>query len=62
MKYEHVYALFLMVVFHTSCGQTQTNVPKDNIKSETKDIVTSPGADEHNIHTKYEYTDSIGSA
>ena len=20
MKYEHVYALFLMVVFHTSCG------------------------------------------
>lgn len=49
-----------MPVFLTSCGQSQTTVPKDNIKSETKDIVTSPGADERNIHTKYEYTDSIG--
>lgn len=43
MKYIHVYALFLMSVFYTSCGQNQTNVPEDNIKSETKDIVTSPG-------------------
>lgn len=34
----HVYALFLMFVFLTSCGQNQTNVPKDNIKSEIKDI------------------------
>jgi streptogramin lyase len=25
MKYIHVYALSLMVVFHTSCGQNQTN-------------------------------------
>ena len=33
MKYIHVYALFLMSVFHTSCGQNQTNVPQDNIKS-----------------------------
>ena len=32
MKYIHVYALFLMFVFHTSCGQNQTNVPQDNIK------------------------------
>ena len=32
MKYAHVYALFLMLVFHTSCGQNQTNVPQDNIK------------------------------
>jgi hypothetical protein len=43
-----------------SCGQTQTNSPKDNIKSEAKDIVTSPGSNDPNIHTKYEYTDSIG--
>ena len=60
MKFVHVFALFLMFVFHTSCGQNQTNLPKDNIKSETKDIVTSPGSNERNIHTKYEYTDSIG--
>ncbi len=60
MKYIQVYALFLMLVFFTSCeGQNQTNVPKDNIKSETKDIVTSSGSNEK-YHTKYEYTDSIG--
>ena len=41
MKYAHVYALFLMFVFHISCGQNQTNVPKDNIKSETTDTLTS---------------------
>ncbi|WP_278248468.1 two-component regulator propeller domain-containing protein, partial [Niastella populi] len=33
MKYAHVYALFVVFVFHTSCGQNQTNVPQDNIKS-----------------------------
>lgn len=38
MKYRHVYALFLMFVFCTSCGQKQTNVPKGKIKSEIKDI------------------------
>jgi hypothetical protein len=59
MKYVHVYAFFLMSFFHTSCGQNQTNVPKDNIKSETKDTVTSPGSNEK-YQTKYEYTDSIG--
>ena len=59
MKYPHVYTLFLMIVFHTSCGQDQTNVSKDNIKSQTKDIATSPGSNEK-YHTKYEYTDSIG--
>jgi hypothetical protein len=59
MKYVHVYAFFLMPFFHTSCGQNQTNVPKDNIKSETKDTVTSPGSNEK-YQTKYEYTDSIG--
>src|SRR5206468_1118586 len=36
------------------------NVPKDNIKSETKDIATSPVSNEKDIYTKYEYTDSIG--
>jgi hypothetical protein len=43
MKYVNVYAFFLMSFFHTSCGQNQTNVAKDNIKSETKDTVTSYG-------------------
>jgi Two component regulator propeller len=32
MKYIHLNALFLMVVFHSSCGQNQTNAPQDNIK------------------------------
>jgi hypothetical protein len=30
-----------MFVFHNSCGQNQTNSPKENIKSETKDLITS---------------------
>jgi hypothetical protein len=50
----------LVFVFHTSYGQNQTNVPKDNIKSETKDTVPSYRSNDPNIHTKYEYTDSIG--
>jgi ligand-binding sensor domain-containing protein len=41
MKYIHVYALFLISVFYTSCGQNQTNAPKDNTKPLTKDTVTS---------------------
>ena len=45
MKYEHVYALFLTVVFHTSCGQNQTNVSKDIIMPAAKDPVTSYGPD-----------------
>ena len=49
-----------MFVFLSSCGQTQTNSPKENIKAETKDIVTSPGSNERNVHTTYEYADSIG--
>ena len=61
MKYAHVYTLFLMLVFRTSSGgQNKTDLTKKNIKSETKDIVSSPGPNERNIHTKYEYTDSIG--
>src|SRR5258705_9636772 len=62
MKCAHVYVLFLMVVFHTSCGQNQTTISKDNIKSETKDIVTSPGSNEKYFHTEYEYTDAIGAS
>jgi hypothetical protein len=59
MKYVLIYTLFLMSVFHTSCGQSQTNVPKDNIRSETKDVATSPGSNEK-YHTKYTYTYSNG--
>jgi len=40
MKYIHVYSLFLMSVFLTSCGQNQTGLPQDNIKSEAKDSTT----------------------
>jgi len=61
MKYIQVYALFLMLVFCNSCGgQNKPDLPKENIKSETKDIVTSPGSNEPNIHSKYEYADSVG--
>jgi ligand-binding sensor domain-containing protein len=43
-KYAHIYALFLLFVFNSSCkGQNKTELPKDNIKSESKDMVTSPG-------------------
>ena len=42
MKYIQVYALFLMLVFCTSCGgQNQTKSSKENSKSETKDTATS---------------------
>jgi len=45
-----------MLVFFTSCGgQNKTDLPKEKIKSETKDASTSRW-----IYTKYEYTDSIG--
>jgi len=55
MKYIQVYALFLMLVFCTSCGgQNKPGLPKENIKSETKEVSSSGGID-----TKYEYTDSI---
>jgi ligand-binding sensor domain-containing protein len=44
MKYAHVYALFLMLVFYTSCeGQNKTDLSKENIKPETKDVISSPG-------------------
>lgn len=46
MKYTHVYAFFLLFVFHTSCGQNQTNPAQDNTglgysESELKEAVTS---------------------
>ena len=43
MKYAHVYVLFLMSVFFTSCGQNQTNSPIENIRVETEDTVTFYG-------------------
>jgi len=44
MKYAHVYVLFLMFVFNTPCqGQIKTDLAKDNIKSETKNTITSYG-------------------
>src|SRR5688500_12335292 len=43
IKYIHLYTLFLMLVFHTSCGQSQTKVKKNIINSETKDVITSYG-------------------
>jgi ligand-binding sensor domain-containing protein len=43
-KYVHIYTLFLMFVFYTSCKeQDKTEPPKENIKSETKNIVNPPG-------------------
>ena len=45
-----------MFIFFTSCGgQNKTDLPKEKIKSETKDASTSRW-----IYIKYEYTDSIG--
>ncbi|MGM9510764.1 two-component regulator propeller domain-containing protein [Larkinella sp. GY13] len=37
-KLVYVCPLFLLFVFCTSCGQNQTSVPKDNIKTEIKDM------------------------
>jgi hypothetical protein len=49
MKYIHVYALFLMSAFHTSCGQNQANPPQDKFsrehngssQSQIKELTTS---------------------
>lgn len=59
-KSVKLFTLFLMSVFLNSCGQNQTNSPKENSKAETKDIVTSPGFNEPYIYSKFEYADSIG--
>jgi ligand-binding sensor domain-containing protein/polyisoprenoid-binding protein YceI len=37
-KYIKLIVLFLMSVFHTSCGQNKPDLPKDAIKSEINDI------------------------
>jgi len=56
MKYAHVYVLFLMLFFHTSCGgQNKTGLPKEKIRFETRDTSTSRW-----IYTKYAYADSTG--
>jgi len=34
IKYFPVYTLLSMLFFHTSCGQSQTNVPQDNFRKE----------------------------
>src|ERR1700722_765012 len=53
MKYIYVYALFLISVFHSSCGQNQTEPPKDIVnKSETKDSVSSYGPNSMVRHVK----------
>ncbi|QIP16527.1 histidine kinase [Spirosoma aureum] len=42
MKYASIYALLLVFVFYTSCkGQNKTELSKDTIKSEAKDVITS---------------------
>jgi ligand-binding sensor domain-containing protein len=42
MKYIYLNALFLVFVFQTSCGQNQTNLPQDNIKSSREEPYTEP--------------------
>ena len=42
IKYFPIYTLFLMLVFLTSCGgQNKPAPPKENIKSEIKDSITT---------------------
>jgi sugar lactone lactonase YvrE len=48
MKHAYVYTLFLVFVFHTSCGQNQTNSPQDNTRqgyteSQLKEAATTKG-------------------
>lgn len=44
MKQGLIYPLFLIAVFHSSCGQKQTRPHQDNINYKIKDTVTSFGA------------------
>jgi hypothetical protein len=60
MKYILITTSFLLSVFATSCGQSQTNSPKDNTKSETKDTITSSRSNDPGFFNKYEYTDATG--
>ena len=41
MKYIQLNALFLVFVFHSSCGQNQTNPPQDNFSKEHNGISES---------------------
>ncbi len=43
MKYIYLYTLFLVLACHTSCGQKQTELHKDNINYDIKDTITSYG-------------------
>ena len=43
MKYIRLAILFLIVVFHISCKQHPNGRSKEDIKSETKDTVSSNG-------------------
>jgi ligand-binding sensor domain-containing protein len=43
-SYPQIYTLFLLSFFCTSCnGQNKTDLPKENIKSETKNVIASSG-------------------
>jgi len=59
IKYLPIYTLFLMLVCHTSYGQKQTSVPKDNIRSQTKDTVTSYGPNSMVRHIKQDRNGNI---
>jgi ligand-binding sensor domain-containing protein len=44
MKYVHIYILFLVFVFNTTCeGQNKTDSSKENINSATEGVITSAG-------------------
>src|ERR1700710_3145962 len=43
-NYLQIYVLFLTLVLYISCkGQVKSDLPKDNIKSEIKSVITSIG-------------------
>ena len=43
-SYSQIYALFLMFAFCASCrGQVKTELPKDSIKFEPANVITSSG-------------------
>jgi len=51
MKYVQIYALLLIFIFCTSCkGQNKTELPKNDIKSETKDVIASYGPDDNKLY------------
>jgi ligand-binding sensor domain-containing protein len=52
MKYIPVYALFLLAAFHLCCGQNKAELPKDIIRSETKDSVSPYGPTRMVRHVK----------